>query len=176
MKIHPTYSFSDRPSWDEYFIYNAFGIATRSDDLFIKHGAIIVHNDSQHIIGTGYNNSIAGLPTEILQPTDREARRDRMKHAEDNAIKNCREHPKHTSSECTIYVTGIPCLFCLEDIINYGITRIVGIDRLSTITNTTDTDILRDKILASYRGKVRFDLIPIDNKWVQKGLKSLVEF
>lgn len=169
----PIYSLNDRPSWSEYFMFLAFSVATRSDDCFIKHGSVIVHDDSHHIVGTGYNNSISGMSYDILNPYDRDIRRPRMKHAEDNAIKNCSDNPKRSSSKYTMYCTGIPCLDCLEDTIQFGISKLVGIDRLSTITNNEEIDTVRAQILKNYAGKFEISLIPMDNQWVQRGLEIL---
>lgn len=95
-----------------------------SEDLFIQHGCIFIHTASKKIIATGCNGLIPGAPLEMVDRSNREARRPYMLHAEKNAILNCLEHPKFIG-HCTAYVTGKPCFLCLQDMIAFGIRRIV---------------------------------------------------
>lgn len=171
---NPIYSIDSRPSFDEYFMYLAFAVSVRSDDLFQKIGAVIVHENSQHIVGTGYNNTIRGMTDKICRPKDRNYRRRFMKHAEDNAIKNCVVHPLHSNSVFKLYITAKPCLDCLEDVINFGIKHIIYLDRIGTITDSGKTDKIFEEIeqLYTYKG-IRFDKFDINNPWVVKGIELL---
>lgn len=137
-----------RPDWDEYFLSIAFTVSIRSDDLFIKHGAVIVCNLTKHILGTGYNNTPAGFDTNLIDMKNRDERRPYMKHAEDNAIKNMSRNPFELKDGSTIYITGKPCCDCLSDIINAGITDIVMADRIGSIQ---DNDAMYSNLIKNKR-------------------------
>lgn len=160
----------NRPSWDEYFLYLAFAIALRSDDRFIKHGAVIVDNKTKHIIGTGYNNTIAGFPENLIDLNDRDERRPYMIHAEENAILNSSTNASSLSNGATLYCTGLPCVNCLQRIMAFGITDIVYVkSRLATVTENSDTAVIRANI-----HETTFDITTAygdDNYWVKKGLE-----
>lgn len=173
-QLSPIYSIDSRPTFDEYFMYLAFAISIRSDDLFQKIGAVIVHNNSQHIVGTGYNNTIRQMSDKICCPTDRDYRRRFMKHAEDNAIKNCTVHPLHSNSVFKLYITAKPCLDCLEDVINFGIKHIIYLDRIGTITDNGETDKIFEEIKSHYEQKgVVMESFDVENAWVKKGIELL---
>lgn len=155
-----------RPSFDEYFLMLAFDIRLRSDDKFVKHGAIIVDNLSKHIIGTGYNGTIKGSTLETIDYYDREYRRQFMIHAEENAILNCHKNPLELKDGATMYVTGQPCVNCLQRIVNFGITRIVITDRKGTITENENTQKIRDKIL--FISGIKVENISLNNFWIKK--------
>lgn len=114
----------DRPTIDVAMMNVAHKIKERSEDLFIQHGCVIIHTKSKHIISTGFNGLIPGAPPEMVDRTDREARRPYMQHAEKNAVLNCTQHPLYIG-HCTAYVTGKPCFACLQDMVTFGIKRIV---------------------------------------------------
>jgi deoxycytidylate deaminase len=108
-------------------------VSLRSDDRFIKHGAVIVSNLSKHIIGTGYNCTMRGANTNIIDLNDRDSRRPFMIHAEENAILNCTKNPAELSDGATIYITGTPCNNCLQRIINFGINTVIFTKRQGSI-------------------------------------------
>lgn len=156
----------DRPSWDLYFLRLAFEVSIRSDDQFIKHGSIIVDTETNHILSTGYNNTIPKANLDLVKPFDREARRDYMQHSEKNAILNCRIHPSLLKSGATIYVTGQPCINCLQDIISFGIKRIVFpiMDSVATITENKKTEEHRQNTIKMTN--IKIDKIDMNNKWL----------
>lgn len=155
-----------RPSWDEYFLSLAFVISIRSDDQFIKHGAILVDDYTKHIIGCGYNGTIKGFNDDELL-MDREARRPFMIHSEENCILNCTVQLSQLKRGSTIYVTGEPCINCLQRIINFGISRIVyASERTATITENEQTKKIRKKILSMHN--IKIETIPLDNKWIKR--------
>lgn len=155
-----------RPTWDEYFLSLAFIVSLRSDDQFIRHGSILVDNFSKHIIGCGYNGTIKGFNDDELL-MDRKSRRNFMIHAEENCIMNCSVLPSQLKCGCTIYVTGEPCVNCLQRIINFGIDRIVFAEgRIATITETDETAKIREKILNARN--IKIDKIPLANKWIKR--------
>lgn len=138
-----------RPSWDEYFLNIATEISSRSDDQFIKHGAVIIDNDSKHILGTGYNNTIRGFDEDLIDLGNRELRRPYMIHAESLAIMNCTKSAFEAKNGCSIYVTGLPCVSCLQQIISFGIKRVVYRDSIGSITENRESDEIRRNILLS---------------------------
>lgn len=169
-ELTPIYSIDDRPTWDEYFIQQAFAVSSRSDDLFIKQGAILVADDSHHPIGTGYNNTIRKMDLNLVNPTNRDVRRPKMKHAERNCMDNATHKPFYLPCPTTMYITGLPCIPCLEDMINFGIKTIVYVDRDGTITEDESTAKWRAELTNHYRSTVSFRTLPISNRFVQKGL------
>lgn len=136
-----------RPTWDQYFLMIAETVSLRSDDKFIKHGAVIVDNSSKHILGTGYNGTIPGADMELVRPYDREFRRNYMQHAEKNCILNCSTNPKRLPDGASIYVTGLPCTACLQDIISFGIKRIIHLERIGSVTEDTESAIMRQNLI-----------------------------
>jgi dCMP deaminase len=120
-----------RPDWDEYFMNIAKEIATRSNCIKRKIGAVIVRE--KRIISTGYNgtprrvrncneggclrcNSFAKEGTKLDEC--------RCSHAEENAIVQAAYHGISTK-DSDIYTTYSPCLTCSKMIINAGIKRVI---------------------------------------------------
>ena len=157
-----------RPSWDEYFLVQACAAALRSEDPDIRHGALIV-NDQNHIIGTGYNGPIKGSDNSVIPFGVRDEKRKWMIHAEENAMLNATQSSSVRGDSCRLYVTGQPCNPCLQRIINFGIKKIVMIDRLGSITEDAESAIMRDQILRmSGLELVKF---PASNPWVKKSIE-----
>jgi dCMP deaminase len=136
----------ERPSFDEYFMIIAFAASLRSDDPNIKHGAVIV-TQQNHIIGTGYNATIRKSNPLKIPYHIRDQKRLWMIHAEENAILNCHQNPLTLSGGAKLYVTGVPCVNCLQRVINFGIKEIFHAKRMGSITENTET------------AEMRFDLI-----------------
>lgn len=117
-----------RPSWNQYFLEIAKVVATRSQCLRAKHGAVIVDQQNR-ILSTGYNNPLPGKPSceelgscLIVERLDGRPSCHRTFHAEANALSYlCKENDKPYK----IYITGTPCVICLEQILKFGIKHIV---------------------------------------------------
>lgn len=154
-----------RPTFDEYFLLMAFIASLRSEDKFIKHGAIIVENISNHVLGTGYNATFRKSDKSEIELDNRDVRRPWMIHAEENAIMNCTKNPISLHGGATIYITGTPCVPCLQRIVNFGINRICMAERAGTITENKETEAHRNKILK--QSKISIDTKPMDNEWLQ---------
>jgi dCMP deaminase len=148
-----------RPDFNEYFLMIAFVVSLRSEDKFIRHGAVIVNKASNHIIGTGYNATLRGSDKKLINLDDRDSRRLWMIHAEDNAIMNCTKNPLDLYQGASIYVTGVPCITCLQKVINFGIREIYFADRLGTITEDKNTLDMREKIIRM--SNVKYVKIPL---------------
>lgn len=117
-----------RPSWDHYFIDIAKVVATRSQCIRAKHGAVIVSKE-RRILSTGYNNPPAGLPgceergccIIVERPGYGPSCRNTI-HAEMNALFYLGDRGREAH---TLYVTGTTCNICLEHILKFGIKNIV---------------------------------------------------
>lgn len=155
-----------RPTWDEYFMNIAFCVSLRSDDPDIQHGAVIVDHHN-HIVGTGYNATIKGSDPEIVPYSIRDEKRKWMIHAEENAILNC----SRESGSRRLYVTGVPCVNCLQRIVNFGIGEVIYARRAGSITENEETARMRDSIIQMSRIVVR----PQDNSPLFHRLRETID-
>ncbi len=123
--------FRNRPSWDEYFMSIARVVASRSNCIKRKVGALIVSD--RRIVSTGYN----GTPRGVLNcneggcprcagAAESGARLDEClcSHAEENAITQSAYHGV-TVHGAVLYTTISPCLMCTKMIVNAGIAEVV---------------------------------------------------
>ncbi|MFQ5514259.1 MAG: deaminase [Myxococcota bacterium] len=123
--------FRERPGWDEYFMSIARVVASRSNCIKRKVGALIVFD--RRIISTGYN----GTPRGVLNcseggcprcagAVESGTRLDECvcSHAEENAITQAAYHGVPVRG-AAIYTTFSPCLMCTKMIINAGIQEVV---------------------------------------------------
>ena len=131
-----------RPLWKDFMIGLAYFISTRSHDAQTQCGAVLC-NDDNEIIATGYNGFVRGIDDKAL-PNTRPAKYDFMIHAEHNAILNCARQGKSTKGT-TLYVTGMPCLFCLQYIHQAGIKKVIYSNQQ---TNMQQSDESRQKTKA----------------------------
>jgi len=154
-----------RPSWDEYFLLLAFNVSLRSEDPDIKHGAIIV-NQYNHIIGTGYNGPIKGADNSVIPFSIRDEKRKWMIHAEENAMLNVTQSSSERGEKCRIYITGQPCNNCLQRMVNFGIKKIIIVDRVGSITENEETAKMKDQIIRM--SDMEVTRIPLSNPWIQK--------
>lgn len=122
----------ERPSWDEYFTEIAKLVATRSNCVSRKVGAVITVDNQ--IIATGYNGAPKGLHhcidaggclrklNKIPSGTRQEVCR--AVHAEQNAIISAAVKGVSIKGG-TIYTNTYPCSICTRMLINAEIKRIV---------------------------------------------------
>ncbi len=120
-----------RPSWDEYFMNIAKEVASRSNCVKRKVGAVIVRE--KRIVSTGYNGTPRGVNNcnEGGCPRCNSFAENGTKldeclcsHAEENCIVQASFHGISTANG-TIYATYSPCLTCSKMIINAGIKKVV---------------------------------------------------
>ena len=122
----------ERPSWDEYFTEIAKLVATRSNCVSRKVGAVITVDNQ--IIATGYNGAPKGLHHCIdaggclrkLNKIPSGTRQEicRAVHAEQNAIISAAVKGVSIKGG-TIYTNTYPCSICTRMLINAEIKRIV---------------------------------------------------
>jgi dCMP deaminase len=106
--------------WDRRFLDLALLIASWSKDPSTQVGAIIV-DGLKRVKGVGFNGFARGIEDADHLLEDRNAKLDRMIHAEMNAVLNS----PASLGGCTMYLTIPPCNMCANFLIQTGITRIV---------------------------------------------------
>lgn len=117
--------FNDaRPSKHEYFMNIAHAVKMRSHDSQTKVGAVLVCNDHNSILGTGYNGFVRGADDSIL-PTTRPEKYQYMQHAEKNLISNLIKRGGVSTDNSTLYCTLSPCQDCMRFLYQSGITKVI---------------------------------------------------
>lgn len=120
-----------RPSWPDYFMEIAWVVSSRANCSRRPVGALIVIE--QRIISTGYNGTPFGVKNcdeggcsrcESDAPRHYGYSTCLCVHAEQNAIVLAARQGTATK-DATLYVTLRPCLGCLKEIIQAGISKIV---------------------------------------------------
>lgn len=114
-----TCSWTERPSWDTYFMATALLIASRSSCERLQVGCVIVSSGVQknRIIAAGYNGFLPGAPHNSRV---RDGHEQATVHAEQNAI--CDAARRGVSLEgATAYITHFPCINCAKIISAAGI-------------------------------------------------------
>lgn len=129
-----------RESWDDWFIGLTRYVATRSKDPRTHVGSAIVRPD-RTIASTGYNGFPRGIEDtpELLE--NRDAKYERVVHAELNAVLTARE-PLHGY---TLYCSLLPCPRCAVHVIQAGIARVVA-------------PVMSDEEAKRWEGKINFAL------------------
>lgn len=104
-----------RFTWEETALRLAFNIASyRCEDPYVQVGAVIIKHDNSIILG--YN----GAPPNInIDWSDRDARRERVIHAEENALDNIKY------GEAKVFaVTALPCKICMKKLAQKGVKKV----------------------------------------------------
>lgn len=121
----------ERPGWDEYFMSIARMVASRSNCVKRKVGAVIARD--RRIISTGYNGTPRGTRNcneggcpRCNSFAQGGTRLDEClcSHGEENAITQAAYHGVSVR-DGTIYTTFSPCLTCTKMIINAGLEEVV---------------------------------------------------
>lgn len=161
----------ERPSWDEYFMYQAYWAATRSSCLHLNAGAAIVKD--KRVIASGYNGAPPGIQNclEVGCRKEKEGVPFEEKgksvcrgiHAETNARgQKGREELKGT----TLYSVYFPCGPCAKEIAGAGIVEVV----YSKFYND-EKDLLAQEIFSQAGIKVR--RLELDLKKCSNFIKNL---
>lgn len=117
-----TQSWSERPSWDEYFMATALLMASRSSCERLNVGCVIVSGGAQknRIIAAGYNGFLPGAShTSRLRDGHEQA----TVHAEQNAISDAARRGVSLEG-ATAYVTHFPCINCAKILAAAGVRLI----------------------------------------------------
>jgi dCMP deaminase len=107
-----------RLSWDEYFIATAFLISSRSPDLRLKVGCVLVKDN--HVISMGYNGFLPKIEHKSFMENGHEQA---TVHAEQNSIADCAKRGVKTDGTIA-YITHYPCINCFKILASSGITKI----------------------------------------------------
>lgn len=120
--VDATEAFAYRPSWDEYFMANAFLISTRSICERLQVGCVIVTSGDHknRIVAAGYNGFLPGTPH---NSRIREGHEQATVHAEQNAIADAARRGISLEA-CTAYITHYPCINCAKILAAAGIRTI----------------------------------------------------
>jgi len=121
----------ERPGWDEYFMSIARVVASRSNCVKRKVGAVIARD--RRIVSTGYNGTPRGTRNcneggcpRCNAFAEGGTRLDEClcSHGEENAITQAAYHGVSLRGGA-IYTTFCPCLICTKMIINAGIQEVI---------------------------------------------------
>jgi dCMP deaminase len=122
--------FFERPSWDEYFLSIARVVASRSNCVKRRVGAVIVVD--RRIVSTGYNGTPRGVRNcneggcpRCNAFAEGGTRLDEClcSHGEENAITQAAYHGVSVRGGA-LYTTFSPCLMCTKMIINAGLEEV----------------------------------------------------
>lgn len=116
-----------RPDWYRYALMLAKTAALRSEDPYMKVGAVVVRKDNS-VASIGYNGAPPGIK---LDWRDREKRRKFVIHAEINAFRYV--HKSDTEGGF-IAITHRPCSACLPVIAAHGILHVVYAEPIDPVT------------------------------------------
>ena len=136
--------FTERPSWDEYFLLLAYIVSRRSSCLRTKVGAVIVKE--RDVISTGYNGAPTGQPNcidlnncyrndnKIESGTQLERCRASGSHAESNSIALAAKNG-HSTHEATLYLYGhtMVCNMCRGIITNAHLKEVIHLKDDGTV-------------------------------------------
>lgn len=106
-----------RPNWLTYGLDIAETVAARSEDPYVKIGAVVMRDDHS-IAGVGYNGPPPGVN---IDWDDRDRRRDFIVHAEVNAFRDCL---RRDVAGGMVLVTGVSCIPCLAVVASMGIKHV----------------------------------------------------
>lgn len=117
-----TSTWSERPSWDVYFMATALLMATRSSCHRLHVGCVIVSGgeNKNRIVAAGYNGFLPGAP-HVSQMRD--GHEQATVHAEQNAISDAARRGVSLGG-ATAYITHFPCINCAKILAAAGIACI----------------------------------------------------
>jgi len=124
-----------RLSWEQTAINLAHNIADyRSEDPYVQVGAVVVKNDNSLLVG--YNGAPSGIE---INWADRDARRDRVLHAEANVLNYV------MPGEAKILAcTHLPCKECIKIIAQKKISMVYFSDVLKNYDSKLTFDLARE--------------------------------
>lgn len=109
-----------RLNWDDYFMSIAYLISSRSPDLRLRVGSVIVKDN--RIISAGYNGFLPNLPH--ISMVDDHDHEQATVHSEQNAISDSARRGV-SCQDAVCYVTHYPCLGCFKTLASSGIRKII---------------------------------------------------
>jgi dCMP deaminase len=144
----------DASEWDSIFFQTATLWSRRSHDTQTQCGCVLVKEKA--VLSTGYNGFIRDIDDTVL-PRTRPEKYPFMIHAEANAIYNAARMGRSTL-DTTAYITGAPCIDCLQMLFQCGVYDI----RFSDISNPKNTFANREymKLVDLIEGQINLTFIP----------------
>ncbi|HVU18891.1 MAG TPA: cytidine/deoxycytidylate deaminase family protein [Candidatus Didemnitutus sp.] len=117
-----TAAFTERPTWDEYFMATATLIASRSNCERLNVGCVIVTAGERknRIVAAGYNGWLPGTPHLSRL---RDGHEQATVHAEQNAIADAARRGSSVDG-CIAFVTHYPCINCAKILAAAGIAEV----------------------------------------------------
>lgn len=113
---------SNRLSWDEYFMLQAYIASSRSTCNRASVGCLLVRDNK--VLSTGYNGSAPGQPhCDEVGHQLVNGHCVRTIHAEQNAISQCALMGK-SCKDSIAYITHYPCINCAKLLVASGISKI----------------------------------------------------
>lgn len=146
--------------WDITFFNEAILWSKNSHDAQTKCGCTLVKDKT--CISTGYNGFIRDIDDKVL-PRVRPEKYPFMIHAEANAIYNSTRLGRSTLG-ATAYITGPPCIACLQMLYQCGISTIKFTDVSNIRMDIFSNNYL--KILELIRDKISLSFTP--REWILK--------
>lgn len=111
-----------RPSWPSYFMEIAHVVSKRGTCDRKRVGAILVVNN--HIVSTGYNGSIPGLPhCDDVGHDMKDGHCVRTMHAEANAVAQAALLGR-SLKDAALYCNTFPCWNCYKLLATAGVTEV----------------------------------------------------
>lgn len=111
---------AERPNWDELFIAIAVLGSSRGTCDRLRTSCVFTKNN--RIIGSGYNGAVSKLENcDDVGHRMVEGHCIRTLHGEDNA----RANSVSGLEGATAYIVGTPCVRCVKNLLQDGVTRIV---------------------------------------------------
>ena len=112
-----------RPTWDEYFLKLAMLASERATCPRMHCGCVLVKDN--HVLATGYNGSLPGLPhCEEVGCMIENNHCIRTNHAEVNAIIQATAMG-HNLQGASAYITNMACTTCAKLLIGAGVKRVL---------------------------------------------------
>lgn len=140
--------------WDDIFFSTAVIWSRMSHDSETQCGCVLVKDST--IISTGYNGFIRGIDDSVL-PRTRPDKYPFMIHSEQNAIYNCSRLGKSTLGS-TAYITGPPCINCLQALYQAGIAVIYFSDISNPKVTFANPEYM--KIIDMIKEKIEISFVP----------------
>ena len=166
--------YVERPSWDDFYMTEAFKVSQRSLDAQTQCGCVIVDNNYVPL-SSGYNSFIRNIDDSIL-PNVRPEKYPWMIHSEHNALLNCARLGKSTLN-ATAYVTGKPCLNCYQFMYQAGIKKIIYAKINEAVMTSVDKEYEAKVEIFLYltRQSLEVKSIDFDEEWLNKTYLKIKE-
>lgn len=146
-------------AWDKMFFSEAKLWSGKSHDSQTKCGCVLVKDKTS--ISTGYNGFVRDIDDNVL-PRTRPEKYPFMIHAEANAIYNSVRIGRSTLG-ATAYVTGAPCMICLQMLYQCGVLDVKFTDVSNIKMDIFSPDY--DRIMELLKDKITLSYIPKEAIW-----------